>query len=237
MPTKQAPLVSAVMPTYNRPEFVRHAFGQFITQTYPCKELVIIDDGEIPIPQSIAKHPWVKYIRLGERLSLGEKHNIGTLQAQGEYIIHWDDDDWFNHHRIGVQMESLMLGEADFSGILTQYILSVPDCSFVAWRRGYPKGARVVRYQGHDGTMAFHRKWFDRGIRYPDLLVAQKLEFIHLAMDAGAKVVPLPNRGMFVYIRHATNTWKFPRFWLADVKTPTFFPQSSLEFYRGSVHV
>lgn len=222
------------MPTFERPEFVRHAFNQFIAQTYPCKELVIVDDGRTPIPASVSNHPWVKYIRLGERLSLGEKHNVGTTQAQGEYIIHWDDDDWFNPHRIGIQIEPLALGQADFTGIMQHYILSIPDCFFLCWRRGYPKGTRIVKFSGHDGTMAFHRKWFDQGIRYTDLQLAQKIDFIHAAMDAGARILALPNRGTFVYIRHSNNTWKFPRYWLDDVKPPSFFPQHSLDFYRGA---
>ena len=39
------PLVSCIMPTYNRREFVPRAIRYFLRQDYANKELIIIDDG------------------------------------------------------------------------------------------------------------------------------------------------------------------------------------------------
>lgn len=232
MPTKQAPLVSVVMPTYNRPKFVRHAFEMFKAQTYPCKELILIDDGNIPAP--IIEAPNVKTIRIDQHITLGEKHNIGTAKAQGEYIVHWDDDDYFSPGRLGIQIEPIALGQCDFTGILMDYILTVPDCRFLRWKRGFPRGGEPVNFAGHDGTMAYHRKWWDMGARYAPIMVGEKVEFIHAAQLLGAKVQPLGNRGNFVYIRHSKNSWDFPLHWLAEVKRPVFFPENELAFYRGA---
>ena len=39
------PLVSCIMPTYNRRHFVPRAIRSFLRQDFPHKELVIVDDG------------------------------------------------------------------------------------------------------------------------------------------------------------------------------------------------
>ena len=41
------PLVSCIMPTYNRREFVPLAIRYFLRQDYANKELIIIDDGTV----------------------------------------------------------------------------------------------------------------------------------------------------------------------------------------------
>jgi len=46
----------------------------------------------------------VKYIRLKDQLSIGEKRNIATSHASGKIIAHWDDDDFFRNHRITHQV-------------------------------------------------------------------------------------------------------------------------------------
>ena len=44
----KTPLVSCIMPTYNRRHFAGKAIEYFLRQDYPNKQLVIVDDGTSP---------------------------------------------------------------------------------------------------------------------------------------------------------------------------------------------
>lgn len=102
------PLVSAIMPTADRPHFAFTAIEYFLLQTWWNRELVIIDDGVDPLHWSL----WpdvVRYYRFPPlSLSIGLKRNIACELARGEYIIHWDDDDRYAEDRMESQMEFLM---------------------------------------------------------------------------------------------------------------------------------
>ena len=39
------PLVSCIVPCYNRPVYVREAIDSALAQTYPALEVIVVDDG------------------------------------------------------------------------------------------------------------------------------------------------------------------------------------------------
>src|SRR4051812_36994928 len=87
-------LVSTVLVTYNRPAFLNFAVELFERQTYRAKELIVVDDSEPGKALSLPERPGLKVIRLRDRLTVGEKLDIGFAAAQGEYVAYQDDDDW-----------------------------------------------------------------------------------------------------------------------------------------------
>ena len=80
------PLVSCIMPTYNRRKFVPHAIRYFLRQEHQNKELIIVDDGTDCIADLIPDHGAIKYIRLTSKITLGEKLNIACSNASGSII-------------------------------------------------------------------------------------------------------------------------------------------------------
>ena len=52
-----APMVSCIMPTYNRREFIPNAIRYFLRQDYDNKELIIIDDGTDNIADLVPDSP------------------------------------------------------------------------------------------------------------------------------------------------------------------------------------
>src|SRR5260370_9345555 len=85
------PLISAIMPTFNRRPFVPLAIRSFQAQEYPHKELLIVDDGDDPIEDLIEHLPVIRYIRLKQRTSIAAKPNLACHEAGGEIIAHGDD--------------------------------------------------------------------------------------------------------------------------------------------------
>jgi glycosyltransferase involved in cell wall biosynthesis len=101
------PLISCIMPTYNRRAFVPHAIRYFLRQDYPEKELIILDDGTDCIRDLVPDHPLIRYHRLPEKLTLGAKMNMACKMANGPLIANWDDDDWYAPHRLRYQWEAM----------------------------------------------------------------------------------------------------------------------------------
>ncbi|HEX5104303.1 MAG TPA: glycosyltransferase, partial [Pirellulaceae bacterium] len=97
------PLVSCIMPTGDRREFAILAIRCFLEQDYGQKELVIVDDGAIPLAADELNNPQIRCIRLSARASIGAKRNLACREARGAIIVQWDDDDWHGPRRLSRQ--------------------------------------------------------------------------------------------------------------------------------------
>jgi len=110
---KQRPFVSVCTPTFNRRPFIPIAFEIFKNQDYPHDRLewIIVDDGTDPITDLVESSniPQIKYHRVKEKMSLGKKRNYmhSLISPKSEYIIYFDDDDWYPHDRISHSIEML----------------------------------------------------------------------------------------------------------------------------------
>lgn len=113
------PLVSCVMPTYNRRKFVPFAIKYYLRQDYENKELIIIDDGADSVQDLVPNLPGIRYYRYDRKITLGAKLNLACQYAEGSIIVHWDDDDWYAPWRLKYQVRSLQEDEAGVCGINT----------------------------------------------------------------------------------------------------------------------
>lgn len=93
----KCPLVSVVIPTFNRAHMIRHAIESVVAQTYRPLELIIVDDAsdddtaevigklELSIPLTFLRHE--------ENKGGATARNTGIDAARGEYIAFLDSDD------------------------------------------------------------------------------------------------------------------------------------------------
>lgn len=106
------PFVSVCTPTFNRRPFIPIMFECFRNQTYPKSrmEWIIVDDGTDPIKDLIdaANIPQIKYIRLDNKMALGEKRNFMHKQSKGSIIVYMDDDDYYPPERVEHAVDKLM---------------------------------------------------------------------------------------------------------------------------------
>ncbi|HLA64201.1 MAG TPA: glycosyltransferase family 2 protein [Rhodothermales bacterium] len=91
----EAPRVSCILPTTDRPDFVAQALRCFQRQTYGSRELVVVDDGKEPVGHLLPDDPRVRYVRLDRPVTLGAKLNVGVEAARGALIQKLDDDDYY----------------------------------------------------------------------------------------------------------------------------------------------
>jgi len=95
------PLVSVILPTYNRAHIVSKSLQSVLAQTYRNFEVIVIDDGSTDNTKEIIiniahKDPRVKYFRNNENKGPAGARNVGINLAKGELIAFIDDDvEWF----------------------------------------------------------------------------------------------------------------------------------------------
>jgi len=91
------PIISVIISTYNRSDFLKKAIKSVLDQTFEDFELLIIDDCSTDDTEKIVrnfKDKRVRYIKTSENTGHdGKPKNIGILNANGEYIAFLDDDD------------------------------------------------------------------------------------------------------------------------------------------------
>jgi len=112
----EAPLVSCLMITDGRPRLAARAIECFLTQSYPNKELIVIDSGDSEeLHQGIEAlcYPPIKLHCEPRGLSVGELRNLAVGKAAGRYLCVWDDDDLYDPDRLSVQMSAIATLNAD----------------------------------------------------------------------------------------------------------------------------
>lgn len=102
-------LVTCIIPTKNRPEFIVSAVKSVLNQTYKNIELIIIDDSDNNKTEKVLM-PFegkVKYIK--NKISRGSNYsrNTGLCNARGKYISFLDDDDIWFPQKTEVQLQLL----------------------------------------------------------------------------------------------------------------------------------
>jgi glycosyltransferase involved in cell wall biosynthesis len=157
------PLVSCIMPTRNRRPFIDQAIWYFLRQDYPSKELIIVDDGDHPVGDRVPEDARIRYIRLDRRHTLAAKRNIACQLSQGEWILHWDDDDWMAPDRLSLQVAQAQAARALMSGArqVTHYRLEQGD----AWLGSQPQSG-AARLFG--GTLIYQRSAWENH-PFPDV--------------------------------------------------------------------
>jgi glycosyltransferase involved in cell wall biosynthesis len=116
-----APLVSVIIPTYNRAEtLLKRALRSVLDQTYKNFEIIVVGDHCVDDTEERLRKirdPRVKFINLPKRGNYPKEPlfrwfvagvsptNVGLQEAKGEWIAHLDDDDEFFPNHIEVLLK------------------------------------------------------------------------------------------------------------------------------------
>ncbi|NIA13853.1 MAG: glycosyltransferase [Nitrospiraceae bacterium] len=103
------PLVSVIMPTYNRAGVVAEAIQSVLDQTWPNWELLVCDDGSEDDTQSrvsTVADSRVRYLRLRHR-GAARARNEGLSAAKGAYIAYLDSDNLWHPEYLTVMVAAL----------------------------------------------------------------------------------------------------------------------------------
>jgi glycosyltransferase involved in cell wall biosynthesis len=102
------PLVSVIIPTFNRKDFVKGAILSAINQSYNNLEVIVVEDGfKSGVDQFIRDLDNNRIIYTSHKINrgLGASRNTGMKLARGEYIAFLDDDDRWLEDKIRLQVD------------------------------------------------------------------------------------------------------------------------------------
>jgi glycosyltransferase involved in cell wall biosynthesis len=104
------PLITAVIPTRGRPDFVVLAVRSALNQTYRELEVVVVVDGPDAATVNALEalgEPRLRVIALAENVGGSEARNIGARAARGSWVAMLDDDDEWFPEKLAKQMGAL----------------------------------------------------------------------------------------------------------------------------------
>jgi glycosyltransferase involved in cell wall biosynthesis len=177
-----SPLVSVVLPVFNRQATVERAVRTVLRQTHQNVEVVVVDDGSTDATAQMVTgigDPRVCLIRHSENRNASAARNTGIAAAKGDYVAFLDsDDEWLPQH-LARRLQVLHLGEADgvfgsfyvsrggrfHSRMCAPYQGSEPLVEYVLSGRGDARTSTfcfrsgAVRELGFDPDLRKHQDW------------------------------------------------------------------------------
>lgn len=109
------PLVSVILPTYNRAGTIEKSIQSVLNQSYQNIELIVVDDGSSDNTREVVgaiDDSRLKYV-YQDNAGACVARNKGIDHAVGQYIAFQDSDDTWHPHKLKKQMDAMVLTGAD----------------------------------------------------------------------------------------------------------------------------
>ncbi|MGA2114625.1 MAG: glycosyltransferase family 2 protein [Bryobacteraceae bacterium] len=183
MPIEKSPLVTAVIPTRNRPEFVQHAVASALGQTFNNLEVVVVIDGPDPATEAALRavsDSRLRVLVLPEHVGGSGARNAGVCAAHGEWIAFLDDDDEWLPQKVNQQVAVARNSAFEYPIVSSQVIARTPDGDHI-WPRRRPE-------QPLSEYLFARNSWsYGEGVLQTTTLFAPKELFLRCGFTAGLK--------------------------------------------------
>lgn len=129
---KDGPLVSVLLPTYNRRRFLPQALMSALQQSYRNLEIVVINDGGEDVADLMKSFNDPRLVFINRRENRGKPYSLneGLSHARGKYVAYLDDDDMYYRDHIALLVDTLE-GDTDcqvaYSDLYKVYCQVLPN--------------------------------------------------------------------------------------------------------------
>lgn len=115
--TSDHPLISVIIPVYNKEKFINDCIESVVCQTYCTIEIVLIDDGSTDASGTICDEwsmndPRVKVIHTKNN-GVSAARNTGLKLSEGQFVMFVDADDTMKPNAIETMYHGVTAGELD----------------------------------------------------------------------------------------------------------------------------
>ena len=117
-------LISVIVPVYNTAKYLDKCVETLVNQSYANLEIILVDDGS-PDESPAMCDKWairdnrIKVIHK-DNGGVSDARNCGLREAEGDYIVFIDSDDW-----VDIDMMKILLSTA------IEYEADIVNCQFV----------------------------------------------------------------------------------------------------------
>jgi glycosyltransferase involved in cell wall biosynthesis len=124
---RSIPLVSVILPTYNRAKLLPRSVESVLNQTYKNFELIIIDDGSTDntkevVQEYIRKDKRVIYLKHRKNKGGSAARNTGIKKAKANYIAFQDSDDEWIYNKLEKQVKIIKKSSYSKKVIYTSFV-------------------------------------------------------------------------------------------------------------------
>ena len=121
---KNQPLVSVVIPAYNREGVIAACIKSAIDQGYDNMEIVVVDDkstdNTVAVIEELAEsEPRIRLVRHKKNKGEAGARNTGVMNAKGKYIAYLDSDDFWLPGKLQKQVEFMESAPEHIGGVNT----------------------------------------------------------------------------------------------------------------------
>ena len=188
------------MVTADRHDLSRRAVRAFAGQTYPNRELIVLDNGRRPMESILGEvgHLDIRYRRLEHdpATTIGALRNLSLEMVSGDYVFpQWDDDDWVAPGLLARQLDELLRSGAD-ACLLPGTVMHIDDPDWF-----YRPFYGMLR----EGTAILHRR--DDSVRFPDMPTRSDTHYKGAWLRRRAVILPRPCASLYVRHQHGGNLW------------------------------
>jgi len=202
------PLVSIIVPTYNRRDRILETLRRLSGQTYKNIEVVVVNDGGVAIDDIVGQFQFARLITLAENKGVTAAANTAMEAVAGEYVgFLADDDELFPDH-----ISRLMFA-------LRQNIFKVAHSNQII-RLREPDGRGGFRTYGHllgyDGFLDRSELLWSMAITFQGLLIRrsvfEEIGFFDLGLSTGSDYELMLRLGMrhdYLHVDHVTGIYNY----------------------------
>ncbi len=123
--TAHSPLVSIILPTYNRERVLQKAVESILLQTFQNFELIIVDDGSTDNTEKMIRQTFedgrIKFHRYLPNQGATHARNVGINHAVGQFIAFQDSDDVWTPDKLMKQVTVIQSAPDDIGAVYTAY--------------------------------------------------------------------------------------------------------------------
>lgn len=144
---QQAPSVTVVIPTFNRPDMLRRAIESAQQQTFVDIEIVVVIDGVDSASRDAVEQihdPRLRYLQLSDKVGGSEARNAGARAAKGKWVALLDDDDEWLPTKLEKQLSACSLIDHDGVLVTSRYVCQAPGQVEIVRPRRLPRKDEVI---------------------------------------------------------------------------------------------
>lgn len=159
-------LVSVIIATYGRPEFLQRCLESVASQSHKNLEIIVVDDNDERTDEREATKkvmsPWtldqrVRYLLHSRNMGGSVARNTGLAVATGDYVTFLDDDDTYELNKVSAQLKFMLDNSLDVS---LCHMRQCKNGHFVESRQGQAYGRNLAEF-------------LDRGVAYTPMIMAK----------------------------------------------------------------
>lgn len=125
---RKNPMVSIIIPTYKRSQYLCRSIESILSQTYKNIEIIVVDDNGIGTEfqkntyeqlQRYIEAEQITYIVHQVNKNGSAARNTGFRASKGEFVSFLDDDDYYKHDFVNESLNKLLESDEIWGGIFS----------------------------------------------------------------------------------------------------------------------